>query len=310
MREKVYVISASYAQQRLWFLDQLDPLNTAFIIPVALSLRGPLAVSALYDCLNLLISRHESFRTCFTSRDGSPVQMICPSLSLDLPLIDLCSLDYSVARRTALDLASQLSSIPFDLSSPPLMRACLIKLSEQEHLLALAIHHIICDGWSMAVFYREMATCYEAFSSGRVPQLPELDIQYADFALWQNDMLERDDEQSSLREQLQYWAQQLGGDIPLLALPTDRNRPAVQSYHGQRLYLEIPAHLVGRLRAFALDHRATLFMTLLSAFFALLHRLSGQSDITVGTAIAGRTRPETEPLIGLFLNTLVLRASP
>lgn len=308
MKKEVYVIPTSYGQQRLWFLDQLLPHNTAFIIAVSLRFKGSLDTHALCRSINYLIDRHESLRTSFASQDGLPVQVISHELTIDVPVIDLSLLDYEERIEQEARTASQISSFPFDLTSAPLIRASLLKLSDDEHKLLMAIHHIICDGWSMDVFYREMAACYEAFSSGREPKLEDLSIGYADFALWQRDMFDGNDEENELLDQVEFWAERLGGDLPILNLPTDRIRPVMQSYRGARHYLDIPAEMTAQLRAFSLEHHATLFMTLLAGFYGLLHRLSGQNDITVGTSIAGRTSPEIEPLIGLFLNTLVLRA--
>lgn len=293
----------SYAQQRLWFLDQLEPGSPAYNISTAVRLSGPLDINTLKRSLNEIVRRHESLRTTFTTIDGRPVQVIAPSLTLSLPLIDL--LEFSVDEREseALRLMSEEASRAFDLGRGPLLRVTALRRSEQDLIVLLTMHHIISDGWSMGVFVREMAALYEAFSKGEQSPLPELPIQYADFVQWERRRLQGE----LVEKQLTYWKRQLGGDLPVLQLPTDRPRPAVQTYQGARLAVSIPPRLTESLKALSQSAGATLFMTLLAALQALLSRYTNQEDISVGSSIAGRDRAETEGLIGFFLNTLVLR---
>ncbi|KYG06012.1 hypothetical protein BE21_37340, partial [Sorangium cellulosum] len=294
----------SFAQQRLWFLDQLVPNNAFYNVPMAVRLEGPLDVPALERSLLEVVRRHEALRTTFPAVEGKARQVIDaePPLQM-LQVIDLGELlgpaqDEEVQRR-----AEEEAARPLSLAKGPLLRATLLRLSDRAHVLLFTAHHIVSDGWSMGVFLRESSALYEAFSADRPSPLPDLPIQYADYALWQRQWLSGE----LLQAQLAYWKQQLAGAPSALSLPTDRPRPAMQTYRGAALRLELPAALVARLRDLGRRHRVTLFMTLLSAFKVLLSRYAGQDDIVVGTPIAGRTHVETEGLIGFFVNTLVLR---
>jgi amino acid adenylation domain-containing protein len=293
----------SYAQQRLWFLDQLEPGCPAYNISTAVRLSGPLDIDTLKRSLNEIVRRHESLRTTFTTIEGRPVQVIAPSLMLPLPLIDLLAFSLDERESEALLLMSEEARRAFDLEHGPLLRVTALRRGNQDHIIQLTMHHIVSDGWSMSVFIHEMATLYEAFSKGEPSPLPELPIQYADFVHWEQQHLQDE----LVERQLAYWKRQLGGDLPVLPLPTDRPRPAVQTYRGARLPVSLPLSLTESLKALSQSEGATLFMTLLAAFQALLSRYTNQEDISIGSSIAGRTRAETEGLIGFFLNTMVLR---
>jgi amino acid adenylation domain-containing protein len=293
----------SYSQRRLWFLDQLDPGSAAYNIPTAVRLRGALSVSTFGRSLNEIVQRHETLRTTFTTVQGQPVQVIAPSLVLPLAVEDLTGLSEGEREAEVMRLAAAGAQRPFDLTQGPLLRACVLRLGETEHVVLLTMHHIICDGWSMGVFIRELAAIYEAFVAGKPSPLPNLPIQYADYAEWQREHL-----QGGLAErQLSYWKQQLGGELPILQLQTDRPRPSVQTSRGARHYISLPPSLAEPLKRLSQREGATLYMILLAAFQTLLHRYTGQDDLTTGSSIAGRNRDETLGLIGFFLNTLVLR---
>jgi len=296
----------SFAQQRLWFLDQMTPGNTAYHIPAMLRLDGRLNRAALQASLDALVARHAALRTTFrSSGDGQAEQLIHSPAPVLISETDFSAL--SPAERTAAAdrLAAEESLQPFDLTSGPLLRLRLIRLADTEHRLLLIQHHIISDGWSVALLLREFATCYTAFCAGEMPHLPELTIRYADYALWQRHWLEAGERD----RQLAWWRTALGDEQPLLALPTDRPRPAIRNLHGDRHAFALDAALSEGLHALAQRHGATLFMVLLAAFQLLLSRLSGQDDIRVGVSVAGRTRRETEGLVGFFVNTQVLRAT-
>ena len=294
----------SFAQQRLWFLDQYEPGSSVYNIPNALRLTGELNVSALEQSVQEIVNRHEALRTTFAMADGEAVQVIAPVLKVSLPVVDLSETPEHEREAEAQRLAKEEGQRPFDLSRGPLFRICLIRLTRQDHFLLLTLHHIVADGWSMAVLYRELSVLYKAFSQGTPSPLPDLPIQYADFAVWQRQWLTGE----VLETQLSYWRKQLQ-DIPaVINLPTDRPRPKVQSYRGARQSIELSKELTRGLRALSRSHNVTLYMTLLAAFQTLLSRYTGQENIAVGSPIAGRTREETEGLIGFFVNTLVLRA--
>ncbi|MDT5270421.1 MAG: hypothetical protein QOH49_2607, partial [Acidobacteriota bacterium] len=293
----------SFAQQRLWFLDRLAPGNPLYNIPAAVRLSGRLDSAVLEQSLNEIVRRHESLRTTFAAVEGRPVQVVAPSLALQLESADLSNLAESERDREVERLADAEARKPFDLSTGPLLRARILELAEGEHVLLLTIHHIVSDGWSMSVFVGELKALYEAFSSGKESPLPEPTAQYADFAHWQRRALD----EGLLESDLEYWRVQLAGAQTVLAMPTDRARPPVQTYNGAAETFTLPADLTRSLKALSLAEGATLFMTLLAAFNALLYRHTGQRDISVGTPVAGRTSTETEGLIGLFVNTLVLR---
>jgi len=292
----------SFAQQRLWFLDQFEPNNSVYNVPIGLRLRGPLNVASLERSLNEIVRRHEALRTTFPAIEGQPFQLISESLALSLPVTDLTDLAASQRENEALRLANQEAQRPFDLTRGPLVRATLLRLSPEDHILLLTLHHIVSDAWSIGVLYRELTVLYEAFSNGRSSRLPELPIQYLDFAQWQRDWLQGE----VLKQQLSYWKKQLK-DVPILQLPTDRPRPPVQSFRGARQSIVLSKQLTEEVKALSRREKASLFMTLLAVFKVLLYRYTGQENIVVGSPIANRGRVEFEELIGFFLNTLALR---
>ncbi len=292
----------SFAQQRLWYLDQLEPGSPLYNIPTAVRLRGPLDADALARALNAVVARHASLRTTFAmTADGRAHQVIAPALTLTLGREDLTALPEAEREAAARRRARAEAQRPFDLAAGPLLRASLLHLGADDHALLLTLHHIVADGWSMTVLVRELLAFYQA---GEQAPLPALPLQYADFAGWQRRWLQGE----ALDAQLAYWRRQLAGAPPLLELPTDRPRPAVQSFRGATYSFSLPRELADRLRALSQKAGATLFMTLLAGFQALLARYSNQDDLAVGTPIANRNRAETEGLIGFFVNTLVLRA--
>lgn len=293
----------SFAQQRLWFLGQLEPGSCVYNFPAAVRLKGPLNVVALEQSLNEIVKRHEALRTTFSIVDGRPVQVIAPLLTLTLPIVDLRELPETEREIEVQRLARSEARRPFDLAEGPLVRATVLRLGENEHVGLLIMHHIVSDGWSTGILIREMALLYQAFCSGRPTPLPELPVQYADFAHWQRQWLEG----KVLETQLGYWKQQLLGAPPLLKLPTDRPRPAIQTFRGASQSLLLPKAVGEGLKALGRQEGVTLFMTLLAAFQTLLHKYTNQDDILVGTPIANRNRLEIEGLIGFFVNTLVLR---
>jgi amino acid adenylation domain-containing protein len=293
----------SFSQQRLWFLDQLEPGSAAYNLPAAVRFSGRLDVKALERSLNEVARRHEVLRTYFVAIEGQPVQVIVPDIALTLYVTDLSHLPESKREDEVSRFAAQEARQSFALTQAPLLRSRLLRLDENEHVLLLTMHHIISDGWSMGIFVREMAVLYEAFTAGKPSPLPELSIQYKDFARWQREWLQGE----ALEVQLEYWRRQLGGSLPVLQLPTDRLRPAVRTYLGKYQSLLLPKKLGGEIEYLSRREGTTLFMTLLAAFGVLLHRYSSQQDILIGTPIASRNREEIEELIGFFVNTLVLR---
>ena len=293
----------SYAQQRLWFLDQFEPGQAAYNIPAALVLKGTLDSVALAATFNDIVRRHEALRTTFALRDGNPVQVIAPVLALALPLTDLGALAPAERHAQAQWLIQDEAQTVFDLTLGPLMRTRLIKLADDEHVLLLTLHHIVADGWSMSVLINEIGLGYAAHRDGQAAALPTLAIQYADYAHWQRAWLSG----AVLDEQLAYWQTQLSGAPTLLALPTDRPRPVVQSHRGARHGFSLDAHATAGLHALGRQAQATLFMSLAAVFNIVLARYAQQSDICLGTVIANRNRAEIEGLIGFFVNTLVLR---
>jgi NRPS condensation-like uncharacterized protein len=293
----------SFAQQRLWFLTQLDPHSAAFHIPVAVRLVGGLDTPLLEVSLNEVVKRHESLRTAFTEQKGEPVQIIAPVLRLNLPIVDLCLLDKAQREAEAKRLAVESARLAFDLERPPLMRAMLLRMGEQDHILLLTMHHIIADAWSIRVLIRETAEVYQAFSQGRRAKLPELPIQYADFASWQRNWLSG----KEIERQLDYWKRQLDQAPFFLEIPPDRPRPEGQTGHGAHFPFTIGSEITASLNALSKQTATTLFMTILAAFQVLLHYYTGSDDIVIGTDIANRTHMATEGLIGFLVNQLVLR---
>jgi len=295
-------VPLSFAQQRLWFLDQLEPGSIVYNLSRSIRITGPLNVAAFEQSLNEIVRRHESLRTTFVSVDGEPIQVIDLARPFSLPIVNLEHIPEREREAEARRLATEETHQPFDLAKGPLIRTTLLRLGEEDHVFQRTMHHIVSDGWSTAVFERELWTLYQAFSKGQSSPLPELEIQYADFAAWQRQWLQGE----VLEKQLSYWKQQLS-DLPTLTLPASRPRPAVQSFRGARQSLALSKTLSDGLKALSRNNGVTLFMTLLAAFKTLVHRYTGQNDIIVGTDIANRNRLETEGLIGFFVNLLVIR---
>ncbi len=292
----------SFAQQRLWFLAQMEGGSEAYHIPVGLRLKGELDEDALRRSLDRIVARHEALRTRFEVQEGQAVQLIVPAdVGLTLEWVDL-STEEASEHQLGL-LAEAEARAPFDLEQGPLIRGRLVKLGEQEHVLLITMHHIVSDGWSQGVLARELGMLYEAYRSGGEDPLPALPIQYADYAVWQRRWLEG----AELQRQGTYWEQALAGAPTLLSLPTDRARPAQQDYAGGSVEVIFDETLSAGLRKLSQRHGTTLFMTVLAGWSALLSRLSGQEEVVVGSPVANRTRSEVEGLIGFFVNTLALR---
>ena len=303
--ERAGELPLSFAQQRLWFIDQLEPDGALYNSPFAATLLGQLNVDAFEQTLNEILRRHEILRTTFEFVDGQPVQVVHPAERLELPVIDLSYVSAERREEEAMRFARDEAVQPFDLSQGPLLRVKLLRLDENKHIVLLTMHHIVTDEWSMGVFVNEVATLYTAFARSEPSPLPELPIQYADFAVWQREWLRGE----VLDEKLAYWRKELSGIPPLLRLPTDHPRPAVQTFRGSTFTFALPDSLKEGLTKLSRQESCTLFMTLLAAFKVLLYRYTQQSDIVIGTAIANRNRSETEALIGFFVNTLVLRTN-
>jgi amino acid adenylation domain-containing protein len=294
----------SFAQQRLWFVDQLLTEKGVYNIPTAWRLQGPLDIQMLQRSLDRMVSRHESLRTRFIVSKGEPVQVVDPPQPVDLMLTDLCAMAEGDGEERAHEILKTAARRPFSLARGPGLRADLLRMAAGEHLLLLNIHHIASDGWSMAIVQRELSVAYNALLRGQEPELPELPVQYADYAMWQREWLSGEE----LDRQLGYWKEKLA-NLSTLSLPADRRRPEVQSYRGTRWFTLLPVKLAEALKELGRSEGATLFMTALAAFQVLLHRYSGDEDIAVGTPISGRRRAEVEGLIGFFTNTLVMRVS-
>ncbi|HSU16596.1 non-ribosomal peptide synthetase [Longimicrobium sp.] len=294
----------SFSQERLWLLDRLQPGNALYNLPCALRLDGALDRAALQRALGEVVRRHGALRTVFGEQEGEAVQVVVPFDGFPLPVEDLTGLDEAErAAETRCRCAAE-AALPFDLSTGPLLRAKLLRLGREEHVLMLTLHHIVTDGWSTVIFFRELSALYGAYREGRESPLPELPVQYGDYAVWQRGHLQG----SALEGQLAYWRTHLSGIQALPELPTDHPRPAVQTFQGAYLPVRLSAELTGRLEALARREGLTLFMVLLGSFQVLLSRYSGSDDVVVGSPAAGRTRREVEGLIGFFVNTLVLRA--
>ncbi|HEY0522983.1 MAG TPA: condensation domain-containing protein, partial [Stellaceae bacterium] len=298
----------SYSQERLWLLEQIETLGSVYNIAAGFRLTGRFADEAFERALREIVRRHESLRTRFAvsdDGDGSPEQVIDASGAFRLERVDLSALGEEAERAAeARRVAREAAGRPFDLARGPLFRAALLRLSEDEHVAVIVMHHIVSDGWSASILIREVGALYTAYAEGRTSPLPELPIQYADYALWQRSWLRGE----ALERQVAYWTERLAGAPPVLDLPTDRPRPMVQNYQGAILPFALPKELSDSLAALAHREGATLFMVLLAAFQIVLSRWSGgQQDIVVGTPVAGRTDRQTEGLIGFFLNMLALR---
>jgi amino acid adenylation domain-containing protein len=300
---RLEALPLSFAQQRLWFLAQLDErAGAAYAMPGGVRLKGSLDVAALQAAMNHIVTRHEALRTCFGLIDGAPTQVIGPpDVGPMLLQVDLSG--HSDAEAELARLAAEEGRAPFDLAHGPLIRVRLIRLADDDHVLLVTMHHIVSDGWSMGVLVNEFSALYAAFSQGQPDPLPALPIQYADYAVWQRRWITGE----VLQRQLDFWRNHLSGAPALLELPTDRPRPAVQDYAGASFGFELDTELTANLKALSQRHGTTLFMTLLASWAALLARLSGQSDVVIGTPVANRHRAEIEPLIGFFVNTQALR---
>ncbi|MEV5412748.1 amino acid adenylation domain-containing protein [Thermopolyspora sp. NPDC052614] len=293
------VFPLSVAQQGIWFLEQLRPGNPGYVVRAAVRVRGELDVRVLRAAVEEIVRRHEALRTVFRTRDGKPVQVVRDGLALDLRQQEATwSGEQDLPRHVAEALKD-----PFDLAEGPLLRLRLLRVSAREHVLAVAMHHLISDGWSVTVFLAELSALYEAYAAGRPSPLPPLAIQYGDFAVWQR---RRDDE--NLATGLARWRRELAGAPDALPLPTDRPRPAVQGFNGASVAFELPAEVVRDLDRTAKQQGATTYMALLAVFHLLLRRYSGADDVVVGVPLANRERAEVEPLIGFFVNTLPVRA--
>jgi amino acid adenylation domain-containing protein len=297
------VLPASFAQERLWFLDQLEPDSPFYNIPAAVRLRGDLRLDALEGALREIVRRHEILRTSFAQYEGRPVQVIAPELEPPFSLIDLGDLPERLRESELGRLAQWEARRSFDLRRGPLLRTVVVRAEARDHAVLLTMHHIVSDDWSTGVLVSELLALYGACCAGRPSPLPALAIHYADFAHWQRAWLAGE----VLAAQLAYWRHQLAEAPPLLQLPADRPRPAIQSFRGAVVPLRFPAELLHGLQALGRREGATLFMTLLSAFKLVLHHLTGQRDLVVGTDVANRNRFAVEPLVGFFVNQLVLR---
>ncbi|MEA5582039.1 amino acid adenylation domain-containing protein [Nodularia harveyana UHCC-0300] len=297
------LIPLSFAQQRLWFLDQLVGPSATYNTPTALKITGELNIPALEQTIIEIVRRHEVLRTSFEKINDSPVQVIHPTVTVTLPVVDLQSLSDAAQATKVQEIVDAEADKPFNLQEPPLIRGQILRLGETSHVLLLTVHHIAVDGWSMGVFIQEVSTLYPAFVNGQPSPLPELAIQYADFAVWQRKWLSGE----VLATKIHYWRQKLAGAPPLLELPTDRPRPPVESFRGGNYTFTVSSQLTQQILSLSQKTGVTLFMTLQAVFVTLLHRYTGQDDLLVGTPIANRNRQEIEPLIGFFVNTLVLR---
>ncbi|HEU0301354.1 MAG TPA: amino acid adenylation domain-containing protein, partial [Longimicrobium sp.] len=293
----------SFAQERLWFVDRLEPGSAVYHMPFQYLLRGPLDVDALRRAFGEMVRRHEMLRTALPFTGEQPVQVIAPALPVDLPVHDFRHLPEAERDGEEERVLREAATQPFDMAHGPLFRVALVRLGEDEHVLAVVLHHVISDGWSLGVLWTELSALYGAFAEGLPSPLPELPIQYGDFAVWQRGWLSGE----VLAAQLGYWRRKLAGIPPLLELPTDRTRPAVQTYAGAVETLVLQGDDAAAVAALGRREGATLFMVLLAAMSVVFARLAGQDDVVIGTPIAGRTRRETEGLIGLFLNSLALR---
>ncbi|WP_330215007.1 non-ribosomal peptide synthetase [Pseudomonas sp. AM8] len=296
-------VPLSYSQQRMWFLWQMEPDSPAYNVGGMARLRGVLDVGRFEAALQALIMRHETLRTTFPSVDGVACQKVSAQTGLRMDWQDMSALDECAREQRLQQLADVEAHTPFNLETGPLLRACLVKAGEQEHYLVLTLHHIVTEGWAMDIFARELSALYEAFIDERLSPLAPLPVQYLDYSVWQRQWLESGERQ----RQLDYWTAQLGNEHPLLELPGDRPRPPVQSHRGELYRFDLSDDLAARVRAFNAERGLTLFMTMTATLAVLLYRYSGQTDLRIGAPVANRIRPESEGLIGAFLNTQVLR---
>lgn len=299
---KIY--PTSFAQQRLWFLYQMEPHSHAYNVPLGFELKGKLNRAALERTLNEIVRRHNALRTTFSLVENQSVQIINSYQPFTLSIVDLQPLSETERISALPRLMDSEFTQPFDLEAGLPIRFTLLQLAEANHTLLVTLHHIVSDGWSVGVFYRELTTLYQAFAEGQPSPLPELSMQYADFSMWQREWLQGE----RLEEQLAYWQKQLSGPLPVLELPTDRRRPPRQSFNGKEYIAGLPSTLLEPLKSLGREENCTLFVTLLTAFKVLLARYTQQTDILVGIPVANRTRVETEAMIGFFVNTLVMRS--
>ena len=293
----------SSVQRRLWFFDQLEPGTWFYNVPATLSLEGPLDVPALERALGEIVRRHETLRTTVAAGEDEPRQAIAPAGPFALPIVDLTGLCAVEGDAEAQRLSAEETRRPFDLAAGPLFRATLLRLSRDRHVLLATAHHIVCDGLSVKVLLAELSALYAAFSAGRPSPLEDLPVQYADVAARERSLLRRD----ALRAEADYWRRTMAGAKPWLDLPADRPRPAAQTFRGERQFGRVSAAAAEGLKAIGRAHGATLFMTLLAAYSTLLFRYTDDPDIVIGSPVAGRNRPETERMIGCFVNMLPLR---
>ena len=295
-------IPLSFAQQRLWFLHQMQPDSAVYNLPLAIKVNGLLDIDALNQSLNQIIARHEILRTRFVTVSGQPVQQIEESISFEIEQINIQTHPdkENAVKQAAIDAAKT----SFDLSKDQLLRVTLLKLNDSNSIILFTVHHVIADAWSQEILIQELATFYRAALMGKSELLTPLPVQYADFAIWQQNWLQGD----TLTAQLDYWREQLDVNQSVLQLPTDYPRARVQTYQGKVEQFSLSKELSDQLRAIGQQQSATLFMTLMTAFKVLLYRYTGQTDVVVGTPVANRHRAEVEGLIGLFVNTLVLRS--
>ena len=296
-------VALSYSQQRMWFLWQMEPDSPAYNVGGMARLSGAFDIGCFEAALQALILRHETLRTTFPSFNGVACQKVSEETGVAMQWLDISALPAGERQVRLQALADSEAHTPFDLETGPLLRACLVKAGEQEHYFVLTLHHIVTEGWAMDIFARELGLLYEAFLEGKPSPLEPLAVQYLDYSVWQRQWLESGERQ----RQLDYWTAQLGKEHPLLELPGDRPRPAVQSHQGELFRFDLSDDLAGRVRAFNAKNGLTLFMTMTATLAVLLYRYSGQTDLRIGAPVANRIRPESEGLIGAFLNTQVLR---
>src|SRR5438270_6356214 len=295
------VYPASLSQRRLWFLNELQAPTAAYNVNIGLWFYGPLDLTALGASLQRVVDRHESLRTVFALQGGELLQLVRPTHEVRLPLTDFSAVANPYP--AAYEFAKKEVAEPFDLSKGPLFRGKVLRIRPEEYVLLFTMHHTITDAWSMQVFTQELAACYEALTDGTEARLPELSIQYGDYAVWQRKLLDSEVAQN----QLAYWKRTLSGVPGLLQLPTDHPRPAEQTLEGLSRTFAVPGEVISGASSLAARQQVTVFMVLLAAFKVLLYRYSGQPDICVGVPVAGRTRLETEPLVGFFVDTLAFR---
>ncbi|HEV2399623.1 MAG TPA: condensation domain-containing protein, partial [Candidatus Sulfotelmatobacter sp.] len=295
---------SSFSQQRLWFLDQLEPGTAAYNLPRAFRIDGPLNIEILKEALNVIVKRHGSLRTVFDSIGGESRQVVLSEAHAEIPITDLSDVPATEREQEALSIIAEEGKKPFDLREGPLVRCLLVRLAPERHIFLLVFHHIITDGWSISVLFRELTTCYAALVRGEKPDFHELALEYAEYAEWQRGS----NSGEVLERQIEHWKKKLAGAQTVLELPTDRPRPTIANWHGATEEITLDRSVLAQLKAIATTERATLFMVVLAAFHALLWRYTSQESILVGTPVAARNEIELENIVGLFVNTLVFRA--